>query len=121
MSIGAALASGAAFKSVSDSTLFSDPLSLIGLERRSPRIVERTALVGIGLLVGAGAALFLAPYSGTELRRRVSNKVDGLARDAKQLSERASDYLTEVADAATQAANLSHTTNTRNARAINPS
>jgi hypothetical protein len=121
MSIGAALASGAAFKSVQASPVFSDPLSLIGLERRSTRIVERTALVGIGLLVGAGAALFFAPYSGTEMRRRVSNKVDGLAKDAKQLSERATDYLTEVADAAqTQAATLSHS-NARNSRVINPS
>lgn len=119
MSIGAALASGAAFKSVSDSTLFSDPLSLIGLERRSGRIVERAALVGIGLLAGAGAALFLAPCSGSEMRRRVSSKVDDLAKDAKQLSERASDYLTEVADAATHAS-LSHT-NQRTSRAINPS
>lgn len=123
MSIGAALASGAAFKSVSASPVFSDPLSLIGLERRSSRIVERTALVGIGLLVGAGAALFLAPFSGTELRRRVSSKVDGLAKDAKQLGERASDYLSEVADQATQAtqaATHAHGNN-RNSRVINPS
>lgn len=119
MSIGAALASGAAFKSVSDSTLFSDPLALVGLERRSARIFERTALVGIGLLAGAGAALLLAPFSGTEMRRRVSNKVDGLAKDAKQLSERASDYLTEVADAA-HAGGLTHNTQ-RNSRTINPS
>lgn len=119
MSIGAALASGAAFKSVSDSTLFSDPLALIGLERRSARIVERTALVGIGLLVGAGTALFLAPFSGSEMRRRVSSKVDDLAKDAKQLSERASDYLTEVADAAT-ASSLTQT-HSRNSRVINPS
>jgi hypothetical protein len=120
VSIGAALASGAAFRSVSSSPVFSDPLSLIGLERRSTRIVERTALVGIGLLVGAGAALFLAPFSGTELRRRVSSKVDDLAKDAKRLSENASDYLSEVADAATHSASLAHG-NGRNSRVINPS
>lgn len=101
-SIGAALAASPVVRSVAHSQVFSDPLAIVGLERRSARVVERTALVGIGLLLGAGAALLFAPASGADTRRRIGEKVDTLARDAKQLSDRANEYLHEVAENASQ-------------------
>ncbi len=48
-----------------------DVLALLGLERRSSpgaRIAETLGTFGLGLLVGAGIALVLAPKPGRELR-----------------------------------------------------
>lgn len=101
-SVGAALAASPVVRSIGHTQMFADPLSVIGLERRSARVVERTALVGIGLLIGAGAALLFAPASGVDTRRRIGEKVDTLTKDAKQLTERANEYLHEVAENASQ-------------------
>lgn len=97
-SIGAAIAASPLFRSISHAQAFSDPLSMVGLERRSARIAERSALIGVGIMLGAGAALLFAPASGSDTRRRIGQKVDSLTKEAKQLSDRASEYLHEAAE-----------------------
>jgi hypothetical protein len=46
-------------------------LGWVGLTRRQSRLGTQTALVAVGALFGAGAALLLTPSSGQELRSRV--------------------------------------------------
>ncbi len=53
-------------------------LEMLGLERRqstTSSLLWSLGLIGIGLLAGAGAALFLAPQSGRELRQQVGRKL----------------------------------------------
>ena len=68
-----------------------DVLGLVGLARRRNYLLENIALVGLGALAGAGAALLLAPASGTETRERmayefgkVKDKTVDALRDAKR-------------------------------------
>lgn len=54
-----------------------DVLSAIGLATRrsaSQRIVGSLSVFGIGLLVGAGAALLLAPKTGMDLREDLTQR-----------------------------------------------
>lgn len=68
-----------------------DVLRVVGLSKRRSFFFENIALLGIGALAGAGAALLLAPASGQETRDRLNSElnrvkdatVDAL-RDAKQ-------------------------------------
>lgn len=82
----------------------ADPLAWVGLERRSPRTLERAALIGAGALLGAGAALLLAPASGAQTRRKLAEKANSLTEEAKQAAQQAAGYLQETvqADAKTQ-------------------
>ena len=60
-----------------------DVLGMLGLEARrsqSSRMMATLGTFGIGLLVGAGVALLLAPKAGGELRRDLRAK---LRRDGK--------------------------------------
>lgn len=61
-----------------------DFLGIVGLERRPSALattLPAVGLVALGAIVGAGAALALAPCSGQELRQRLSGKVtDAKAR-----------------------------------------
>jgi hypothetical protein len=57
-----------------------DFLRVMGLARRRSYMAENLALVGLGALVGAGAALLLAPATGTETRERVASEL-GRVRD----------------------------------------
>lgn len=53
-------------------------LSKLGLARRPSAgewLVEALAPFGVGMLVGAGIALLLAPKSGRELREGIRNRV----------------------------------------------
>jgi|WetSurMetagenome_2_1015567.scaffolds.fasta_scaffold1061286_2 gas vesicle protein len=53
-------------------------LEMLGLERRqsaTSSLLWSLGLIGIGLLAGAGGALFLAPQSGRELREQVGRKL----------------------------------------------
>jgi hypothetical protein len=68
-----------------------DVLGLVGLARRRNYLLENIALVGLGAIAGAGAALLLAPASGTETRERmayefgkVKDKTVDALRDAKR-------------------------------------
>ncbi len=60
-----------------------DLLGLLGLETKhsdANRLLGTLATFGIGLLVGAGVALLLAPKTGSELRQDLRTK---LRRDGK--------------------------------------
>jgi hypothetical protein len=59
----------------------NDVLRLIGLAKRRNYFLENLALVGIGALAGAGAALLFAPTSGIEARERVASQL-GKVKDA---------------------------------------
>jgi hypothetical protein len=68
-----------------------DILGLIGLARRRNHLLENLALVGLGAIAGAGAALLLAPASGLETRERmafelgrVKEKTVDALKDAKR-------------------------------------
>jgi hypothetical protein len=53
-------------------------LAALGLETRrsiSTEVVQAVSLVGLGMVIGAGLALVLAPKSGRELRDAVGERV----------------------------------------------
>jgi hypothetical protein len=57
----------------------NDMLGLIGLERKRStldKILPAVGWFGLGTVLGAGAALMLAPSSGKQLRSRVSEQLD---------------------------------------------
>lgn len=58
-----------------------DLLALVGLERKSSAdwIVPTLSALGVGLLVGAGLGLLLAPKAGRELREDLTQKLQGTA------------------------------------------
>lgn len=56
----------------------SDVLAAIGLATKpsaSQRILGSLSLFGVGLLVGAGVALLLAPKTGTDLREDLGQRI----------------------------------------------
>ncbi|MBI2897271.1 MAG: YtxH domain-containing protein [Deltaproteobacteria bacterium] len=55
-----------------------DVLHMLGLERRGERILPMIGLFSVGVLVGAGVGLFLAPRSGKELRQAILSRVGEL-------------------------------------------
>jgi hypothetical protein len=60
-----------------------DLLGMLGLEARrsdTSRVLKALGTFGIGLLVGAGVALLLAPKAGSELRQDLRTK---FRRDGK--------------------------------------
>jgi hypothetical protein len=89
LALGSAIGVQEWIKSV-ESLGLNDILGLVGLERRPgsiSRILPAIGLVTVSAAVGAGAALLLAPSSGTKLRARLSDGID----DAKhRLSDRIS-------------------------------
>jgi len=57
----------------------NDVLGSIGLERRRSaldKVLPALGYVGLGTVIGAGAALLMAPSSGRELRAKVSHQLD---------------------------------------------
>ena len=60
----------------------------------------------LGLAVGCGMALLLAPYSGRETRKRLRK---GIEHGAEQLTERAEAIRQKSADVVAQAENLMET------------
>jgi len=60
-----------------------DLLAVMGLQTRSSAfsaVVGSVTLVGIGIIIGAGAALLVAPKTGRELREELGAKVNARAR-----------------------------------------
>ena len=90
VSLGSTLAATKLAQSISHLEA-DDVLGLVGLARRRNHWLENVALIGIGALAGAGAALLFAPASGTETRERmayelgkVKEKTVDALRDAKR-------------------------------------
>ena len=54
-----------------------DVLYYLGLERRTSA-VPKFLLLGVGVLVGAGVGLMLAPRSGRELRHQIGDRFGDL-------------------------------------------
>lgn len=78
LGIGSAIGARRVMQGVHDFGV-DDLLAPIGLERRRSaldKILPAIGYVGLGTVIGAGAALLLAPSSGRELRERVSTRLD---------------------------------------------
>lgn len=77
-----------------------DVLNLMGLRRRESSMV-RTGLFGMGLTLGMGAGMLLAPASGKETRRwlraRVSAAMSGVKSTAKLVADEIKDTASENA------------------------
>jgi YtxH-like protein len=92
MSLGTAIAASKIAKTVSGIGL-EDVLGSVGLSRRRNHFLENLGLVAAGAIVGAGAAILLAPASGRETRRR-------LGTEASKLGDAAVDAMREHKDEA---------------------
>lgn len=66
-----------------------DLLRVVGLAKRRSYFFENLALLGIGALAGAGAALLFAPASGEETRERVASELE-------RVKDRTADALRDV-------------------------
>jgi gas vesicle protein len=64
-----------------------DVLGRVGLARNRSHVGENLAYLGAGVLVGAGAALLLAPMSGSDTRARLGRKIDELGEAAANAVE----------------------------------
>lgn len=103
MSVGTAIAASKIARSVSGIEL-EDVLGTVGLSRRRSHFLENLGLVAVGAVVGAGAAMLLAPSTGRETRRMIGDQASKLgqaARDAvREQKEEALKSLSQVANGA---------------------
>jgi hypothetical protein len=91
LALGSAIGVRELLKSV-ESLRFEDVLGVVGLEHKPStvaRLLPAIGLITVSAAVGAGAALLLAPSSGSKLRARLSDGLD----DAKhRLSDTISQF-----------------------------
>lgn len=103
MSLGTAIAASRIAKSVTGIEL-EDILGGVGLSRRRSHFLENLGLVAAGVVVGAGAAMLLAPSSGRETRRLIGDQASRLSQAAmdavKEQKEEALKSLSQVANGA---------------------
>lgn len=89
-------------------------LSRLGLQHRSSLLGTVLAFggaVAIGAVIGAGAALLLAPTDGKEMRTKIRRQAKRVSRDVKKASESVEHAMTEARDqinALTHSASPSH-------------
>ena len=60
-----------------------DVLAALGLQTRTSTlgsVFGSIGLIGLGMIIGASAALMMAPKSGRELREDLSTKLNGTTR-----------------------------------------
>lgn len=95
MSLGTAIAASKAVQTISNVTA-DDVLGVVGLERRRNTVLGSFALVGLGALVGAGAALLFAPMTGEETRKRVSDQLGRAKEAGKNLVNEAKERAPEL-------------------------
>ncbi len=72
-----------------------DVLAALGLTSKpstSEVILGRMSMFGLGLLVGVGAALLLAPKSGEDLREDLGNRLRDLRAGVREKLEAAGDH-----------------------------
>ena len=79
----------------------NDVLGVLGLARRRSYVVQNLALLGIGAAVGAGVALLLAPTSGSEARKRLSQGVDKLSEQAAEKLQQVQEEVSNLGGHAT--------------------
>lgn len=82
-SLGAAMAARKIANAISGIEV-DDVLGRVGLARRRSHFLENLGLMTAGALVGAGAALLLAPESGRETRKRLSSEASRLGNAAAE-------------------------------------
>ena len=95
MMLGTALASSRLGRDVRAVEL-NDVLGILGLARRRSYLAQNLALLGVGAAVGAGVALLLAPASGRETRKRLSDGVGTLSDRAAEKLQQAEDEVGNV-------------------------
>lgn len=79
-----------------------DFLQLLGLETRrntAAVVVPSMALFGVGMLVGAGIGLLLAPKPGRELRQDIANRIQEAPEAMARLPQRATEAMHRATDA----------------------
>jgi len=81
LSVGAAIATKKLAGLFSDFE-FDDLLRPMGLARRRSHWGETILTLGVGIVIGGGAALLLAPSNGKETRARLADKMNALAETA---------------------------------------
>ena len=84
-------------------------LSRLGLQRQSSMlgtVLAYGGAIAFGALVGAGAALLLAPTDGKEMRSRVRRQAKRVSRDVKKVTENVEQA---VSGAREQISALTHT------------
>lgn len=92
LSIGTAVLASRVVRSMTNIDV--DPiLGRVGLARNRSHIAENLAYLGAGVLVGAGAALLLAPASGTATRARIGRKLDELGTAAADAVEKVENHV----------------------------
>jgi gas vesicle protein len=74
-----------------------DMLWLVGL-RRKRGVFEMLALIGGGVVIGAGAAILLTPSSGPALRRQIMKLFQNLGTEAKNEVEEVKNQAKHMAD-----------------------
>jgi hypothetical protein len=97
LSLGTAIAASRAAQTVSH-VKYDDVLGLVGLARRRNTTLENVALIGLGAVVGAGAALLLAPTDGQETRRRVADSLDKARAAGLELVHEAKERAPELVE-----------------------
>ncbi|MEY3210781.1 MAG: hypothetical protein RIT28_1262 [Pseudomonadota bacterium] len=73
-----------------------DVLQLLGLETRRTNmdyLVPSLAILGLGLLVGTGLGLLVAPRPGRELREDLAKRIQDMPETMSALPKRASDAI----------------------------
>ncbi|HEY5959015.1 MAG TPA: YtxH domain-containing protein [Polyangiaceae bacterium] len=100
MSIGTAIAASKIARTLSDIE-FDDVLGTVGLARRRNHLLESLGWLGVGTIVGAGAAILLAPWSGRDARQRIGEEASKLGQAAKEaIREHKDDALRSLSDVA---------------------
>lgn len=73
-----------------------DVLSSVGLQTKSSPVPGMVGMFGLGMLVGAGIALLLAPKPGSELRDDLRARLRRVPREVEEIEERLGDGVKEV-------------------------
>lgn len=78
-----------------------DFLNMLGLETRRNAVdymVPALALFGVGVVVGTGIGLLLAPRPGRELRQDIAQRLQQAPEAMSRLPQRANDAIHRVSD-----------------------
>jgi len=82
-----------------------DLLELVGLQTRSTAgdLVPLFAAFGVGVLVGAGVGLLLAPKSGREIREDLRTRLQGAQAELTEEISNAAGRVSQAVEKSTQA------------------